>query len=86
MYEGIIESDRWYGPLFTNLRFTRSHSAVRLRSDFPLAQAQALPRIAYSDTTLSAMSNVPDMAHLTGDDWADYETTIARPNFTDFLT
>ena len=42
------------GPLFTNLRFTRSHVPVRLRADFPLAQVQSLPRIAYADATLGA--------------------------------
>ena len=79
-YEGIIEADRWYGPLFTNLRFTRSHSAVRLRADFPLAQVQPLPRIAYADSTLSAAASVAAIAGLTANDWADYETTIAAPN------
>ena len=80
MYEGIIEADRWYGPLFTNLRFTRSHSAVRLRADFPLAQVQPLPRVAYADSTLAAISSVADMAGLTASDWADYQAAIAAPN------
>ena len=45
LYEGIVETDRWFGPLFTNLRFTRSHTPVRLRADFPFAQIQPLPRM-----------------------------------------
>jgi hypothetical protein len=80
LYEGIVEADRWFGPLFTNLRFTRSHTPVRLRADFPFAQVQPLPRIAYSEATLHATSIVADMAELTGSDWADYGTTIAGPN------
>jgi Family of unknown function (DUF6065) len=80
LYEGIVETDRWFGPLFTNLRFTRSHTPVRLREDFPFAQVQPLPRIAYSDATLRASSITADMAQFTANDWAAYQTTIAAPN------
>jgi len=79
-YEGIIETDRWFGPLFTNLRFTRTHTPVRLREDFPLAQLQPLPRIAYAEATLRASESVGDMGQFTPRDWADYQTTIAEPN------
>jgi Family of unknown function (DUF6065) len=80
LYEGIVETDRWFGPLFTNLRFTRSHTPVRLRADFPFAQIQPLPRSAYSEATLHASACVADMAQFTASDWADYQTTIAIPN------
>jgi hypothetical protein len=80
LYEGIVETDAWFGPLFTNLRFTRTHVPVRLRADFPLAQAQPVPRIAYENATLSSMSMVDDMTGLESDDWADYRTTIVEPN------
>ena len=80
MYEGIIEADRWFGPLFTNLRFTRTHVPVRIRADFPLAQVQPLPRAAYADATLGAFANVADLTGLIESDWADYENTIVVPN------
>jgi hypothetical protein len=80
LYEGIIESDRWFGPVFTNLRFTRSHSPIRLRSDFPLIQIQPIPSEAYGDATMAAMSVVPDLDAFSSRDWADYRETIAMPN------
>jgi hypothetical protein len=80
MYEGIVEADRWFGPLFTNLRFTRTHAPVRFRADFPLAQVQPLPRIAYADATLGATLNVGDMTGMATSDWSDYQATIAIPN------
>jgi hypothetical protein len=80
MYEGIIESDRWFGPLFTNLRFTRTHQPVRLRVDYPLAQVQPLPRIAYAEDTMGRIDVVADMGGWQPDDWADYQTAIAGPN------
>jgi hypothetical protein len=80
LYEGIVETDRWFGPLFTNLRFTRSHAPVRLRADFPLAQVQPLPRVAYADVTLGAIDTTADMAGFGAQEWADYEATIAIPS------
>jgi hypothetical protein len=79
-FEGIVETDRYFGPVFTNLRFTRSHKPVRLRADFPLAQLQPLPRAAYADATLDAMALVPDLGSLTERDWEAYRTTIVVPN------
>lgn len=80
LYEGIVETDDWFGPLFTNLRFTRTHVPVRLRADFPLAQAQPVPRVAYENATLSSMTMVDDLGGLGSDDWADYRTTVVEPN------
>src|SRR5450432_1464097 len=47
LYEGIVEADTWFGPLFTNLRFTRTHSPIALRPDFPLLQLQPLRAATY---------------------------------------
>jgi hypothetical protein len=80
LFEGIVETDRWFGPVFTNLRFTRSHKPVRLRADFPLAQLQPLPRVAYDDGTLGAMALTPDMASMKPADWEDYRTSVVVPN------
>jgi hypothetical protein len=80
MYEGIIETDHWFGPLFTNLRLTRTHVPVRFRDDFPLAQVQPLQRLAYADTTLGVAEYVADIAEVKPSDWADYQSTIAGPN------
>jgi hypothetical protein len=79
LYEGIVETDHWFGPLFTNLRITQTHKPVRLRADFPLLQVQPLPREAYSEQTLNAATVVPDMTAMTDESWAAYERTIVLP-------
>jgi hypothetical protein len=53
---------------------------VRLRADFPLAQVQPLPRVAYADVTLGAIDTTADMAGFGAREWADYEATIVTPN------
>jgi hypothetical protein len=80
LYEGIVETDRWFGPVFTNLRFTQSHKPVRLRADLPLVQLQPVPRIAYDDATLAAMTVAPNAGAMQPSDWEDYRINIVVPN------
>ena len=80
LYEGIVETDRWFGPLFTNLRLTRTDRPVRFQADYPLAQVQALPRTLYSDATLDAIDIVSDLGAFSEADWDDYCATVVQPN------
>ncbi len=80
LYEGIVEADTWFGPLFTNLRFTRSHSPITLRPDFPLLQVQPIPASTYTDDILDRTEFVSGMKQLREGDWQDYHETIVIPN------
>jgi len=80
LFEGIVETDRWFGPLFTNMRFTRSHMPVRLRADYPLVQVQPIPRHSYSNDTLDRMAVTPGPADLTVAQWDAYHHSIVEPN------
>ncbi len=80
LFEGIVETDRWFGPLFTNLRFTRSDKPVRLRTEVPFVQLQPLPRIAYDDTTMGAMTLFPGLSSIKAADWEEYRTSVVVPN------
>jgi hypothetical protein len=80
LFEGIVETDRWFGPLFTNMRFTRSHIPVRLRADYPLAQVQPVHRQTYATELLDRMDVTPDPALLTAAQWNAYHSSIVEPN------
>ncbi len=80
LYEGIVEADSWFGPLFTNLRFTRTHSPISLHTDVPLLQIQPIQASTYSDTVLDATDEVPGMDGMKEADWDDYYRTIVIPN------
>lgn len=80
LFEGIVEADRWFGPLFTNLRLTRTDRPVQFQADYPLAQVQPVPRWLYSDVTLAAMTTVDELEGLSAEDWEDYCATVVRPN------
>lgn len=80
LYEGIVEADTWFGPLFTNLRFTRTHSPITLRPDFPLLQLQPVQAATYGDDVLNATELVPAMDGMAEADWRGYHQTIVIPN------
>jgi hypothetical protein len=80
LFEGIVETDRWFGPLFTNMRFTRSHQPVHLRADYPLVQVQPVPRHSYSNDTLDRMDVTSGASELTVEHWDAYHTSIVEPN------
>ncbi len=80
LYEGIIETDRWFGPLFGALRLTRTHAPVEFRAEYPLFLAQPLPRSSYAEATLNDFELVPKLEQFRSEDWDDYYDTVVRPN------
>jgi hypothetical protein len=80
LYEGIIETDHWFGPLFVNLRLTRTGHPVQFDANFPMAQVHWLPRSVYADEAVNAVGMVEDLAELTEADWGDFIRTVVVPN------
>jgi len=79
-FEGIVETDRWFGPLFTNVRLSITHTAINFSDDSPLVQVQPIPRTSYDDETLNTARLISDISKFTAQDWADYDRHIVSPN------
>ena len=74
-FEGIVETETWFGPLFTNVRLTRTNSPVEFHVRFPLFQVQPLLRQCYRDATFEVLG----LAEMSAADWQRFEATI-EPN------
>ena len=74
-WEGIIETDHWFGPLFTNFRITKTDFPVMIRAHIPFIQVQPLPQIAYHENILNSMS-VRTAEELSESDWSDLQSVI----------
>lgn len=74
-YEGIVETDTWFGPLFTNIRLMRINSPVEFHVTRPLFQVQPVLRQCYDEPPFE----VHEAADLDADDWQRYAATIT-PN------
>lgn len=80
VFEGIIETDHWFGPLFNNFRITKTDTPVEFRAEEPFLQAVPLPRAVYDDATLNDYQLVADLKDLRPDEWEAYRHTVVRPN------
>lgn len=78
-FEGIVETDRWFGPLFTNIRITRTNAPVEFDPEFPLLQVQPVQRALY-DEGLDRFEVISDLSDLTTHDWEAFHNTVVRPS------
>ena len=79
-FEGIIETDRWFGPLITNLRLTKTGVPIDFKPDYPLLQVIPIPRVVYDEPNMNNYELVPDARQFTPEDWDDYYETVVRPH------
>ena len=78
-YEGIVETDRWFGPLFINLRLIKTDVPIEFNTETPLLQVQPLHRSTYAEDVLNRFDLVGDLAEFPEHAWSGYEEHIVRP-------
>jgi hypothetical protein len=80
LYEGIVETDRWFGPLFTNLRLIKTDVPIHFSTETPLVQVQPLHRSAYAEDVSKKFAVIDDPRAFPAEAWERYEQTIVKPN------
>jgi hypothetical protein len=80
LYEGIIETDRWFGPLFTNIRLVKTDVPIHFSTETPLVQVQPLHRSTYAGEVSNDFGLVKHPAEFPAEAWSRYEQTIVKPN------
>jgi hypothetical protein len=75
-YEGIIETDRWFYPLFINLRIISADRPIFFDGLRPLLQVQPLKRETYEDHALQSAQFLDGVGSLTPRDWDDYRASL----------
>jgi Family of unknown function (DUF6065) len=81
MFEGIIETDHWFGPLFDNIRLLKTDIPIEFRSDVPFLQVQPVRKDVYSDKHLRNFA-LRDLRDLSAENWEAYRRTVVAPNTT----
>ena len=80
LYEGIVETDHWFGPLFTNSRLTRTDVPVEFKAGLPLFHVQPVQRSLYEGDMLKSFGLVDKLEDWTASDWENYRSTVVAPN------
>jgi len=78
-FEGIIETDHWFGPLFDNIRLIKTDTPIEFRSDVPFLQVQPVRKEVYGDKFLRNFA-VKGIDELTAENWQQFHHTVVRPN------
>jgi Family of unknown function (DUF6065) len=79
-YEGIVETDRWLGPLFTNIRLVKTDVPIVFSTEMPVLQVQPLHRSTYADDISNRFGMVRGLADFPAHAWERYEESIVKPN------
>lgn len=74
-WEGVVETDLWFGPLFNNFRISKTNSPVTIRADEPFLQVQPVPQAAYSDEALRDFQ-ISDPGQMSEADWRRLSTVL----------
>jgi Family of unknown function (DUF6065) len=75
-FEGIIETDKWFGPLFTNFQIKKTDVEVQFRRDEPMFLVHL---VQASDVSMPKQFEFSDsIENLSADDWDSYRTTIVE--------
>jgi hypothetical protein len=80
LYEGIVETDRWFGPLFTNIRLIKTDAPIHFSTEQPLVQVQPLQRTTYAEEASNGFAVIGHPAEFPARAWSRYEETIVKPN------
>ena len=78
--EGVIETDHWFGPLFTNLKLLRTDAPIHFHAHRPFVQLTPIHRAQYADSLLNDFVVRPGFTGLTEQDWQAYRRTVVEPN------
>ena len=78
-FEGIVETDHWFGPLFDNIRVLKTDTPIEFRDDIPFLQVQPVRKDVYSDKFLRNFV-VKELHELDEANWDQFHRTVVTPN------
>lgn len=76
--EGIVETDWWAGPLFTNLIFRQTNRPVFFSRRDPIFQVRPVLKSSYAKTTRESAEVILDADSISEADWRGYVRAATR--------
>ena len=83
-FEGVIETDRWFGPLFTAVKLLRTDAPIHFHAHRPFLQLVPLHRAHYGDALLNDFEVHDGFDSFMPEDWAAYQQHVVKPNADPF--
>jgi len=77
-WEGIVETDVWFGPLFLNIRLRKSGTPIIFRKTEPFLQVQPVARALLKDVADRDVDVAQGLQGFGEKEWAAYSETVVR--------
>jgi hypothetical protein len=76
-YEGVVETDSWFGPLFTNIKILKTDTEVIFSRNHPIMQVYPVDPSSLSLGSSGDFAFVGSLQEFDDDHWAAFKATIA---------
>lgn len=77
-WEGVVETDSWFGPLFLNIRLRKMGTPIVFRRTEPFIQVQPIPRALLKDAADAPLEVAEGVEGLSAAEWEAYANTVVR--------
>jgi hypothetical protein len=77
-WEGVVETDVWFGPLFLNIRLRKANTPIVFRRTEPFLQVQPVPRALLKEAVDTPLDVAEGVDALGADEWSAYSETVVR--------
>lgn len=78
--EGVIQTDWWFGPLVTQIRFLATDRAIHLRRTQPMFQVIPVPAATTELAPALSTAFRRGLSEFGSGEWSSYERSMARRN------
>lgn len=76
LFEGVIETDKWFGPLFTPIRLLKTDTIIHISSSIPFMQIQVVPSAAFARDISQDAILYMGVEKLQSEHWESYEQSV----------
>jgi Family of unknown function (DUF6065) len=83
LFEGIVETDSWFGPLFINMRLKKTDVTIDFQAGLPLFFVQPVHRSVYEARFLDDFKVVDGLSDWSQSEWDGYRETVVAPNLVE---
>lgn len=78
MYEGIVDTDSWFGPLFTNIRINKTETPINFNADMPFLQILPIERASLRRAAVKAVPDIMGIRELEASDWRKFSDAVGK--------
>lgn len=78
MYEGLVNTDAWFGPLFTNIRINKTDTPINFNADMPFLQVLPIERASLRRGAMKAVPESTGLSELDSLDWRKFSDGVGK--------